>query len=63
MKPVPKKDLPLQNQAKSWENHQSERRQRLADLIGKLLAKHWLRVRAISKLSQSNAHPGAVAEQ
>jgi hypothetical protein len=63
MKPVPKNDLPLQNQAKSWENRQSDLRQRLADLIGKLLAKHWLRMRAISKSSQSNAHPGAVSEQ
>ena len=52
----------LQKDADASENDIGRRRQRLADLLGKLLARHWLRLEAQTRGSQAD-FPAGVGEQ
>ena len=48
----------LQGPPEACENTREKLRQRLADLIGKLLAQHWLKQQAQTEPTQSASRPG-----
>ena len=52
----------LQKDVDASENDIESQRQRLADLIGKLLARHWLKLQAQARGSQSD-FPADVGEE
>ena len=55
MKNKDRSELPLREKPASGENDREKQRQRLADLIGKLLARYWLKSLAPIQDSQSDS--------
>jgi hypothetical protein len=51
--------IPLPENAESRENEREKQRQRLADLIGKLLARYWIRSQKQTKNRPIDTHVSA----
>jgi hypothetical protein len=58
MKKSDRHEMPLRENAEKCENNQEMLRQRLADLIGRLLARHWLRKQTQAQDNRRDFQPG-----